>query len=68
WQGKHLEFKKVLSAKSQVVAGVNYVINLVAGEDGQDSEYKAAVWVKEWENFKKLTSFDRIGPLTTGAN
>ncbi|KAJ4847679.1 hypothetical protein Tsubulata_048270 [Turnera subulata] len=67
-QGKHLEFKKVLTAQSQVVAGINYVINLVAGEDGQDSEYKAAVWVKEWENFKKLTSFDLGGPVTTGAN
>ncbi|KAJ4823312.1 hypothetical protein Tsubulata_026618, partial [Turnera subulata] len=59
-EGKHLEFKKVLSAKSKVVAGTNYVINLVAGEDGQDSEYKATVWVKEWDNFKRLTSFDRI--------
>ncbi|KAL2239994.1 cysteine proteinase inhibitor A-like [Sesamum indicum] len=56
-----LEFKKVLSAKEQVVAGTMYYITLEAVEGGKSKVYEAKVWVKPWMNFKEVEEFKLIG-------
>ncbi|XP_009386947.2 cysteine proteinase inhibitor 1 [Musa acuminata AAA Group] len=56
-----LTLENVVQAQSQVVAGVNYKLLLVAkNEKGASAGYEAMVWEKEWENFRKLTSFKRL--------
>ncbi|CAL9135759.1 unnamed protein product [Musa acuminata var. zebrina] len=56
-----LTLVNVVQAQSQVVAGVNYKLLLVAkNEKGASAGYEAVVWEKEWENFRKLTSFKRL--------
>ncbi|KAL9237895.1 hypothetical protein vseg_012390 [Gypsophila vaccaria] len=55
-----LEFKRVIKAKEQVVAGKLYVLTLEAVDAGKKTIYEAKVWVKPWMNFKKLEEFKRI--------
>ncbi|URE37927.1 Cysteine proteinase inhibitor [Musa troglodytarum] len=58
---EHLTLVNVVKAQSQVVAGVNYKLLLVAkNEKGASGRYEAVVWEKEWENFRKLTSFNQL--------
>ncbi|XP_021895137.1 cysteine proteinase inhibitor 5 [Carica papaya] len=57
----NLKFVKVVSGEQQVVSGVNYRL-IIAADDpkdgvGKPKDYQAVVWEKEWEHFRKLTSF-----------
>ncbi|KAK4408348.1 Cysteine proteinase inhibitor 3 [Sesamum angolense] len=56
-ENRDLEFKKVLSAKEQVVAGTMYYITLEAADGGKKKVYEAKVWVKPWMNFKEVEEF-----------
>ncbi|KAL0291686.1 UNVERIFIED_CONTAM: Cysteine proteinase inhibitor [Sesamum radiatum] len=56
-----LEFKKVVSAKEQVVAGTMYYITLEAANGGKNKVYEAKVWVKPWMNFKEVEEFKLVG-------
>ncbi|CAM6027322.1 unnamed protein product [Sphagnum balticum] len=52
-----LTFSKVVSAKKQVVQGTMYHLTIEVQEAGNPKLYDAKVWVKPWENFKKLEEF-----------
>ena len=52
-----LTFSKVVSAHKQVVQGTMYHLVIEVTEDNKPKEYEAKVWVKPWENFKKLEEF-----------
>jgi len=52
-----LTFSKVVSAKKQVVQGTMYHFTIEVQEAGQPKLYDAKVWLKPWENFKKLEEF-----------
>ncbi|KAL3335828.1 hypothetical protein AABB24_031850 [Solanum stoloniferum] len=60
-QKAHLEFVEVLNVKEQVVAGIMYYITLAATDAGKKKIYEAKIWVKEWEDFKKVVEFKLIG-------
>ncbi|XP_027773479.1 multicystatin-like isoform X2 [Solanum pennellii] len=60
-QNTHLEFVENLNVKEQVVAGMMYYITLVATDAGIKKIYEAKIWVKEWEDFKKVVEFKLIG-------
>ncbi|KAH9614585.1 hypothetical protein KSS87_000302 [Heliosperma pusillum] len=55
-----LEFKRVLKAKEQVVAGKLYHLTLETVDAGKKTVYEAKVWVKPWMNFKQLEEFKRV--------
>ncbi|KAJ4829256.1 hypothetical protein Tsubulata_048333, partial [Turnera subulata] len=59
-KGKHLAFKELLKAESQLVSGTLYTLDLVATEDGKRSQYKAKVWVEPWETRLDMTAFDYV--------
>ena len=53
-----MEFVENLNVKEQVVAGIMYYITLAATDDvGKKKIYEAKIWVKEWEDFKKVIEF-----------
>lgn len=54
-----LSFSRVVKVEEQVVAGTMYHLTLEAKDDGDSVPklYEAKVWVKPWENFKKLQDF-----------
>jgi len=52
-----LSFSKLVSARTQVVQGTMYYLTIEVQEDGNPKLYEAKVWVKPWENFKKLEEF-----------
>ncbi len=54
---ENLTFSKVVSAKKQVVQGTLYHLTIEVQEAGNPKLYDAKVWVKPWENFKKLEDF-----------
>ncbi|EOA28134.1 hypothetical protein CARUB_v10024323mg [Capsella rubella] len=56
-QNKILEFKKIVKAREQVVAGTMYHLTLEAKEGDQMKNFEAKVWVKPWMNFKQLQEF-----------
>ncbi|PWA45291.1 cystatin [Artemisia annua] len=58
-----LEFRKVVRGQSQVVAGMNYNLTIAAldGDDHVENNYVAIVWIKPWEQFRRLVSFN--GPI-----
>lgn len=56
-QNKVLEFKKIVKAREQVVAGTMYHLTLEANEGAQTKNFEAKVWVKPWMNFKQLQEF-----------
>ncbi|KAJ6964103.1 cysteine proteinase inhibitor A-like [Populus alba x Populus x berolinensis] len=55
-----LEFKKVLNAKQQVVAGTVYYITFEVTDGGHKKVYEAKVWVKPWLNFKEVQEFKLV--------
>ncbi|KAL9992632.1 putative Cystatin domain-containing protein [Helianthus debilis subsp. tardiflorus] len=63
-QNTLLEFRKVVNAKEQIVAGTLYYITLDAANGGIIKTYEAKVWVKEWENFKELQEFKPVDAAT----
>ncbi|KAL3366977.1 hypothetical protein AABB24_011613 [Solanum stoloniferum] len=60
-QNAHLEFVENLNVKEQLVAGMMYYITLAATDAGNKKEYEAKIWVKEWEDFKKVIDFKLVG-------
>ncbi|KAI3773372.1 hypothetical protein L1987_47899 [Smallanthus sonchifolius] len=56
-----LKFAKVVKGESQVVAGMNYNLTLMAADGGAEKKYVALVWDKPWEKFRQLMSFK--GPV-----
>ncbi|KAL9992313.1 putative Cystatin domain-containing protein [Helianthus debilis subsp. tardiflorus] len=63
-QNTLLEFRKVVNAKEQIVAGTLYYITLEATDGGVKKTYEAKVWVKPWENFKELQEFKPLDAAT----
>uniref|UniRef100_M1A5P8 Cysteine proteinase inhibitor n=1 Tax=Solanum tuberosum TaxID=4113 RepID=M1A5P8_SOLTU len=59
--GKKKIYKKVLNVKQQIVAGIMYYITLAAIDAGKKKIYEAKIWVKEWEDFKKVVEFKLVG-------
>ncbi|GAU14702.1 hypothetical protein TSUD_203510 [Trifolium subterraneum] len=55
--GAKLKFQKVIKGESQVVAGTNYHLTLSATDGSASTNYEAVVYVREWQNFRNLTSF-----------
>ncbi|KAL3366985.1 hypothetical protein AABB24_011614, partial [Solanum stoloniferum] len=60
-QNAHLEFVENLNVKEQLVSGMMYYITLAATDAGNKKEYEAKIWVKEWEDFKKVIDFKLVG-------
>ncbi|XAR53853.1 hypothetical protein NMG60_11022555 [Bertholletia excelsa] len=59
--GTDLKFQKVVRGETQVVSGVNYRLEIAAKDGaGGSGRYRAVVWVKPWQHFKNLTSFEKI--------
>ncbi|KAG2309436.1 hypothetical protein Bca52824_029184 [Brassica carinata] len=56
-ENKVLEFKKIVKAREQVVAGIMYYVTLEANEGSQTKNFEAKVWVQPWMNFKQLQEF-----------
>ena len=56
-----LEFKRVISAKQQVVAGTLHHITLEAASGDSKNVYEAKVWEKPWMNFKEVQEFKLAG-------
>ncbi|CAH2058585.1 unnamed protein product [Thlaspi arvense] len=56
-ENKVLEFKKIVKAREQVVAGTMYYLTLEANEGDKTKNFEAKVWVKPWMNFKQLEEF-----------
>lgn len=52
-----MTFSKVVSAHKQVVQGTMYHLVIEVTEASKPKEYEAKVWVKPWEDFKKLEEF-----------
>ena len=52
-----MTFSKVVSAHKQVVQGTMYHLVIEVMEASKPKEYEAKVWVKPWENFKKVEEF-----------
>ncbi|KAF5744999.1 putative Cysteine proteinase inhibitor [Tripterygium wilfordii] len=59
-----LDFKKVVKAKQQVVAGTMYYITLEASDGGHTKVYEAKVWEKPWLNFKEVQEFKLLDSST----
>ncbi|KAJ6749210.1 CYSTEINE PROTEINASE INHIBITOR 7 [Salix purpurea] len=59
-QNSVLEFKRVVNAKKQVVAGTIYYITLEVTEGGHKKVYEAKVWVKPWLDFKEVQEFKLV--------
>ncbi|KAK4719722.1 hypothetical protein R3W88_018060 [Solanum pinnatisectum] len=55
------EFVENLNVKEQVVAGMMYYITLAAINVGKNKIYEAKIWVKEWEDFRKIVEFKLVG-------
>ncbi|EEF39146.1 cysteine proteinase inhibitor [Ricinus communis] len=68
-QNALLEYKKVVNAKQQVVAGTMYYITLEVMDGGHKKVYEAKIWEKPWLNFKEVQEFKLIGdaPSETSA-
>ncbi|CAN6350590.1 unnamed protein product [Urochloa humidicola] len=57
-----LEFERLVKARQQVVAGVMHHFTVEVKEAGGAKKlYEVQVWVKLWENFKQLHSFQPVG-------
>ncbi|KAG5120807.1 hypothetical protein JHK84_039147 [Glycine max] len=60
-----LELVRVISAKKQVVAGMNYYITLEAKDGVIKKEYEAKIWVRGWLNSKELLEFKPVNVSST---
>ncbi|KAL0443024.1 UNVERIFIED_CONTAM: putative MO25-like protein [Sesamum latifolium] len=60
--GTALAFESVVKGETQVVAGTNFRL-VIAAKDGSaagSKQYRALVWDKPWQKFRKLLSFEEI--------
>eukprot|EP00879_Flechtneria_rotunda_P001357 GHRR01001507.1.p1 GENE.GHRR01001507.1~~GHRR01001507.1.p1 ORF type:complete len:128 (+),score=26.00 GHRR01001507.1:129-512(+) len=64
-----LKYSKVLSAKSQIVAGTNHILTIEAADDSGPKTIEVTVWEKLPSNVKEnelpleLTHFKLVGPV-----
>ncbi|XP_076920635.1 cysteine proteinase inhibitor 5-like [Bidens hawaiensis] len=56
-----LKFIKVVKGETQVVAGMNYNLTIIAADGSVENNYVALVWDIPWAKFRKLVSFK--GPV-----
>ncbi|XAR53852.1 hypothetical protein NMG60_11022554 [Bertholletia excelsa] len=61
--GTNLTSPNVVWGETQVVAGINYRLFIVAVER-VSGMYEAVVYVRAWENYKNLTSFVKLSKST----
>nr|ABK26812.1 unknown [Picea sitchensis] len=59
-QNGDITFRRVVAAQEQVVAGTMYHLTIEAEDGDHPKLYKAKVWVKPWENFKRLEDFKPV--------
>ncbi|KAK3036926.1 hypothetical protein RJ639_030891 [Escallonia herrerae] len=55
-----LRYESVVRGETQVVAGTNYRLVIAARDGGVGKQYEAVVWVKPWQHFRNLTSFNLV--------
>ncbi|KAL5217437.1 hypothetical protein ABZP36_018121 [Zizania latifolia] len=56
-----LTFRRVTGGEQQVVAGVNYRLDVAASSrNDMDGVYKAVLYEQDWTNTRKLISLDKI--------
>ena len=55
-----LQYQKVVRGHTQVVAGTNYRLVIAAKDGAVLGNYEAFVWDKPWEQFRNLTSFQKV--------
>ena len=67
-QNAVLEFRRVVSAKQQVVAGTLYHITLEATNGESKKVYETKVWEKPWMNFKEVQEFKLAGDASSGSS
>ncbi|XP_050238505.1 cysteine proteinase inhibitor-like [Mercurialis annua] len=60
-QNALLEYKKVVNAKQQVVAGLMHYLTLEVMDGGHKKLYEAKIWEKLWLNFKEVQHFKLVG-------
>ncbi|XP_028759748.1 cysteine proteinase inhibitor B [Neltuma alba] len=60
-----LEFRLVVEAQSQVVAGIKYYLKILALQNGRERVFNSEVVVKPWLRSKHLLHF---APSRSGAN
>ncbi|XP_011095952.1 cysteine proteinase inhibitor 5-like [Sesamum indicum] len=55
-------FESVVKGETQVVAGTNYRLDIAVkdGSAADSKQYRALVWDKPWQKFRKLLSFEEI--------
>ncbi|KAI5071514.1 hypothetical protein GOP47_0013765 [Adiantum capillus-veneris] len=67
-QNSDLEYQGIVSAHTQVVAGLMYHLKLRAASAGKVNVYEAKVWIKPWEKFKSLEHFEKVESSLTPAD
>ncbi|CAA0402154.1 Cystatin domain [Arabidopsis suecica] len=55
-----LEYKRLLGAKTQVVAGTMHHLTVEVADGETNKVYEAKVLEKAWENLKQLESFNHL--------
>ncbi|CAN8256558.1 unnamed protein product [Cochlearia groenlandica] len=55
-----LEYKRLLGAKTQVVAGTMHHLTVEVADGETKKVYEAKVLEKAWENLKKLEGFNHL--------
>lgn len=58
-----LKFEKVVGGESQVVAGMQYKITIMADNGVEVNNYVALVWDKPRQKFRQLVYFDGPSPV-----
>lgn len=63
-QNAALEFVRLVNVRHQLVAGHMYYFTVEVGEVdggvGANKLYEAKVWLRPWENFKGLHTFEPV--------
>lgn len=59
-QNVTLEYKRLLGAKTQVVAGTMHHLTVEVADGETNKVYEAKVLEKAWENLKKLEHFNHV--------
>ena len=55
-----LRLKSIVKGETQVVAGINYRLDLAVANGSATERYEAIVWDKPWLHYRNLTSFKPI--------
>ncbi|KAF3781688.1 Cystatin-1 [Nymphaea thermarum] len=56
-----IKFSRVVTARTQVVAGIIYYLVIEAVDNkGEIEQFEAMIWVKPWENFRQIVEFKQI--------